>query len=300
MKIAIAGSNGFLGSNLFNFLKGDFSIASINRTDDLRFAINQSTVIVNLAGKAHDLKNVADLSSYYELNEKYSNRLYDFFLLSDAKVFITISSVKAAADSVAGVLMEEMEPFPTTHYGKSKRLAEYHILSKGIPTGKRVYILRPCMIHGPGNKGNLNLLYKLAQWGFPWPLAAFENKRSFCSVENICFVIRELITRDDIPSGIYNVADDEPLSTNQLIQIFGDTLGKKTRFWKIPKSIIRCMAKIGDKIYLPLNSERLAKLTENYVVSNQKLRNALGKEFPVKAIDGLKSTILSFQTEKPK
>lgn len=48
-----------------------------------------------------------------------------------------------------------------THYGKSKLLAEQYILSKTIPNGKRVYILRPCMIHGTGNKGNLNLLYKI-------------------------------------------------------------------------------------------------------------------------------------------
>ena len=51
--------------------------------------------------------------------------------------------------------------------------------------GKKVYILRPCMIHGPGNKGNLNLLYGVVSKGMPWPLGAFENRRSFTSIGNL-------------------------------------------------------------------------------------------------------------------
>ena len=73
-----------------------------------------------------------------------------------------LSSVKAVADNVVGFLSEDCEPNPKTHYGKSKLLAERYILSKNIPDNKRVYILRPCMIHGPNNKGNLNLLYNLS------------------------------------------------------------------------------------------------------------------------------------------
>ncbi len=71
------------------------------------------------------------------------------------------------------------------------------------------------MIHGSGNKGNLNLLYKIVQKGLPWPLGAFENKRSFTSIDNLTFIINQLIEKD-IEPGIYQVADDEPLSTNEL------------------------------------------------------------------------------------
>jgi hypothetical protein len=49
------------------------------------------------------------------------------------------------------------------------------------------------MIHGAGNKGNLNLIYKLFSKGIPWPLGAFDNKRSFCSIDNLMFIIKELI-----------------------------------------------------------------------------------------------------------
>ena len=96
-----------------------------------------------------------------------------------------LSSVKAVADNLVGVLSEDRKPSPKTHYGKSKLYAERYILSKKIPNNKRIYILRPCMIHGPNNKGNLNLLYNLVSKKIPWVLGSFQNKRSYCSVDNL-------------------------------------------------------------------------------------------------------------------
>ena len=186
-------------------------------------------------------------------------------------------------------------PNPITHYGKSKLLAEQYILSKEIPLDKRFFILRPCMIHGNGNKGNLNLLYKMVNKGFPWPLGNFENKRSFCSIDNLCFIINELIENDQIPSGIYNIADEDPVSTNELISMIARSQFKKPHIWKIPKSLIYTIAKVGDFFGLPLNTERLHKLTENYVVSNKKIRDAINKSMPFSAEDGLLKTINSFQ-----
>jgi nucleoside-diphosphate-sugar epimerase len=209
-------------------------------------------------------------------------------------VFITLSSVKAAADVVDGVLTEEVLPNPQTHYGKSKLLAEDYILEQSIPAGKRVYIIRPCMIHGPGNKGNLNLLYQVVSKNLPWPLAAFNNQRSFCSIENLCFVINELIHREEIPSGVYNMADDESLSTNDLIRAIAESLGRQPKMLSLPTSLIQKLARLGDWLKLPLNSERLQKLTESYVVSNQKIKTAIGKPFPLSAKEGLMRTFRSF------
>jgi nucleoside-diphosphate-sugar epimerase len=204
--------------------------------------------------------------------------------------------VKAVADEVEGALTEEQTSNPITHYGKSKLLAEQYILSKEIPKGKRVYVLRPCMIHGPGNKGNLNLLYKLASKGIPWPLGVFDNKRSFCSIDNLMFIIKELIDRKDIPSGIYNVADDEVLSTNDVISVLAESQNKRAKIWNVPKGLIKSLAKLGDVFHLPLTTERLQKLTESYVVSNQKIKSAIGKDLPVSAKDGLLKTFNSFHT----
>lgn len=64
-----------------------------------------------------------------------------------------------------------------------------------VADGKQVYILRPCMIHGPGNKGNLNLLYNVVRKGIPWPLGSFENRRSFTSIDNLCYVVEGLLVK---------------------------------------------------------------------------------------------------------
>jgi nucleoside-diphosphate-sugar epimerase len=291
MRIYLTGSSGFVGTSFINYFKAD-NITRYKSGDKIK--IDTSSAVIHLAGKAHDLKKTSNPDEYYQVNTELTKEVFNAFLNSDAKLFITLSSVKAVADEVAGELEEDVIPNPSTHYGKSKLLAEQYILSKPIPEGKRVFVLRPCMIHGPGNKGNLNLLYSLVCKGFPWPLGSFENKRSFCSIDNLIFVIKELIEREDIPSGVYNVADDLPLSTNEVISILAESLHKKTKIWNISVTLIKLIAKSGDLLRLPLTTERLQKLTESYVVCNRKIKSVLGKDFPVSAKAGLLKTFQSF------
>ncbi len=295
----MTGASGFVGTNLRNYLNNlcFIEIISVQNLVNQRFELIGDSVI-HLAGKAHDLKSNINYSEYYQSNYNLTKHIFDNFIKSDVKNFIYLSSVKAVADKVDGELTEEIIPNPVTHYGKSKLLAEEYILSKNIPAGKKIYILRPCMIHGPGNRGNLNLLYNIVSKGFPWPLGKFENHRSFLSVDNLCFVIKELIERNDIPSGVYNVADDQRISTNELVYLISNSIGKTTHILNIPSNVIKIIAKIGDFLSLPLNTERLNKLTESYIVSNQKLVKAIGKSLPVQAKDGLIKTIKSFNNIK--
>lgn len=291
MSIYLTGSSGFVGENIVTYFAEQLAITNFTRGS----AINiQEDNVIHLAGKAHDLKNVSSVADYYLVNTDFTKNVYDAFLSSDAKVFIFLSSVKAVADEVKEELTEDFISNPVTHYGKSKLLAEQYILSKSVPIGKRVYILRPCMIHGPGNKGNLNLLYKIVSRGFPWPLGKFENKRSLCSIDNLCFIIKELIENDQIQPGVYNIADDEPISTNEIIKLISEIQGKKSFIWNTPKILIIKLSKLGDLFRLPLNSERLKKLTETYIVSNKKIKQALNKSLPINSIDGLMKTFKSF------
>ena len=151
------------------------------------------------------------------------------------------------------------------------------------------------MIHGPGNKGNLNLLHQVIKKGIPWPLGAFENRRSFTSIGNLIFIIDGLLTKN-VVSGIYNVGDDEALSTNELIRIICKVYGNKRRIWRLPRGLMMGLAKVGDWFHLPLNTERINKLVENYIVSNQKIKNALNIDhLPIRAREGLMRTLESFR-----
>ncbi len=300
MDILITGSSGFVGQNLLDNLKGYFNMNILPREDLYKTPIPfpaQNAAIVHLAGKAHDLKKTSKLDEYYQVNFELTKKLYDAFLKSEAKKFIFISSVKAAADQANGVLTEVVTPDPKTDYGKSKLMAEQYIQNQPLPLDKSYFILRPCMIHGPGNKGNLNLLYQVVKKGIPYPLAGFINKRSFLSIDNLCFCIQEILSREDIASGVYNIADDEALSTNEVVSILASSLNKKPLLWQIPPRFISFVAKIGDVLHLPLTTERLNKLTENYVVSNQKIKIAINKSLPLNAKEGLRITAASFSKQ---
>lgn len=316
MKILITGIHGFVGSNLVKILKGKNEIygldiiapekEGVEKTyswDDLDNGnIPEVDAIIHLAGKAHDTKNRSSAEVYFKVNTDLTKKIFDYFSCHpNIKKFIFFSSVKAAVDKVPGdVLTEEVSPCPVGPYGESKVKAEKYIqdvLSRKPQnfTDRGVIVLRPCMIHGPGNKGNLNLLYGFVRKNMPWPLGAFDNHRTFTSVDNLTFVISEILA-NDVKSGIYNMADDDALSTNELIEVMCKALGLRPHIWRINKRLINLIAKIGDTLHLPLNTFRLTKLTENYVVSNAKIKQAIGiTQMPVKARDGLVKTIKSFQ-----
>lgn len=324
MNILITGAHGFVGSNLVIALKGHHSLYGLDIVapekegvvktfawkdiETTSFPMQQLPkfdAIIHLAGKAHDTKNQSASQVYFDINTGLTQKIFDFFLESSAKKFIFFSSVKAAADSVVGdMLTEDVIPTPVGPYGESKIAAEEYILSKlrsedgelkvAMQRDKRVYILRPCMIHGPGNKGNLNLLYNVVKKGIPWPLGDFENKRSFTSIDNLCYVVEGLLTKD-VASGIYHMGDDEALSTNELIALMCEAMGKEPHIWKMNRKMMEGCAGLGTLLHLPLNTERLRKLTENYVVSNEKIKSALGIDrMPVRAADGIMKTIRSF------
>lgn len=297
MKIIITGSSGFVGQNLTKYLQYNRigNTLSLNLRESLPKQLQPADALIHLAGKAHDLKNASNLQEYFNVNYCKTKELFDLFLQSEIKDIIYFSSVKAVADTVEGILDENLQANPITPYGQSKLRAEEYLLSKTLPEGKRLIILRPCMIHGPGNKGNLNLLYQVVKKGIPYPLGAYDNRRSFLSIDNLNFIIHQILTNTDFPSGVYNVADDISLSTNELIKIIAEASEVRERIWKLPTGLITGLAKVGDILHLPLNSERLKKLTESYVVSNEKVKDALGvQELPVSSIEGLMKTIRSF------
>jgi len=322
MNILITGAFGFVGTNISKAIKNEFNphLIAVDILESNNHIYNEFVewkaidklewdnldAVIHLAGKAHDTKNTTEDKTYFDINLGLTQQIFEYFLKSNARKFILFSSVKAVADQVKGEqLTEEDIPNPQTAYGKSKLAAENYILDAlqnlshnsrrgSVLPDKKVYILRPCMIHGPGNKGNLNLLHKLVQKGIPWPLGNFNNKRSFTSMDNLAFVINRIL-QTEIAQGIYQMADDEVISTNRLIDLIAVAKGKKSRIWNINKKMIRGFANMGDIFHLPLNSERLKKLTESYVVSNKKIKQALDIEcMPVSAEEGMRKTLQAF------
>jgi nucleoside-diphosphate-sugar epimerase len=305
--VLITGITGFLGSNLVRYFASNSTFRLFGFSRDKEAAreqykslpvemvdscsvemLNRNNIdtVIHLAGIAHDLSNQYKDADYFRVNYDGTVKLYESFMKSEAKRFIFLSSIKAAVDVGSQVIDEEVQPTPSSPYGQSKLKAEQYIQDHINGTDKLFYLLRPCMVHGPGNKGNLNLLYKFVKTGLPYPLGAFQNQRSFLSVDNFNFVMDHLV-RENIPSGIYNVADQGSLSTNELIRVMAQAMEKRERIWNIPVGVVRFLFSLYNK-------KMLQKLTENMVVSNAKVLSAIRKPLPVSIEEGLRRTVRSF------
>ena len=298
MLIGVIGYTGFIGTNLINSLSSKFSVIPLSlRTKDWKDAFHEAEILINLIGKAHDHTGTATETDYYYANVDLTKEIFRQFLLSNAKLLIHVSSLAALEEFESDRFLDENDPCnPQSWYGQSKRAAEEWLLSQEIPEGKKLIIVRPPMVHGPGDKGNLGLLYKLISKGIPYPLASFNNRRSFISIVNFTFFIKQIIERYRVlENGIYHIADDESISTKEIINVIKAETKKTVPNISLPKSLVKGLARIGDILPIPLNTKRLRKMTSDLLVSNNKIKKALGiSNLPLTAKDGIIVTIKSF------
>ncbi|MEM6522295.1 MAG: NAD-dependent epimerase/dehydratase family protein [Bacteroidota bacterium] len=315
VNVLLTGSSGFIGQNLRNYLeknqKIQISIFRLLRDNNaINFperSITWNTVdaawldsskidaIVHVAGIAHDFSGKYSEVNYDQVNFQLTKKLYQEFLGSrHTSKFIFMSSVKALSDEPKELLTEDAVPSPKTPYGKSKLKAEQFIRSNQ-GNNKSSYILRPTMVYGPKNKGNLNTLYKFLSKGYPYPFGSFKNKRSFLSVNNLNFIILQVLLGRVNP-GDYNCADSTDLSSVELVNLIGKAINKKPRVLNLSTSLIRGLASIGSKFSLPFNKQVLGKLTGSYCVSTEKILQTLAiKELPYNIEDELVKTIRTFE-----
>jgi nucleoside-diphosphate-sugar epimerase len=303
MKIVISGYSGFVGENLVAALSKEFEeIQCVSLRGHWKSLLtNDSDVYIHLAGKAHDHNCVASEDDYFKINYELTKEFFEFFLKSNAKLFIYFSSISVIEEEGSNeLIVEDKIPNPKSAYGRSKRKAEEFLIRQNITNCKKIVVLRPTMIHGPGDKGNLKLLYNLISKGIPYPLAKFDNQRSFLSIENLNFFIKEIIDKqDNIKSGVYNLCDDTTVSTSEIIKLIGEITNVRIVNLQLPKFIIKKLVKLGDFLKLPLNTKRFVKMTSNLSVSNEKIKLALGiDQLPLSAREGLIKTIQSFKIEK--
>lgn len=311
MKILITGAYGFIGTKCSRFFKGEGAeLVSLDITKKESVLYKEQYLwgeqlptkgldtIIHLAGKAHDTSLNPASEPYFAINRDLTVKIFDYFIESEATTFIMFSTAAAVADELPkGFTLTEdnLTPSPSTAYGLSKLQAEQYIMSKKLPEGKLVYILRPTMVYGEGAPGNLSLLINVVKKGIPYPFGNFDNRRTFVSIDNLLFVLKELINKRPA-SDTFFVADDQSLSTVELIRLIGEAMGRNVKIWNIPRFLVNFMVTLGDTLHTPLNYKRFNKMTGDFIASNKKLLGALGvSKLPFNAEKMMLQTLKTFK-----
>ncbi len=282
-KILLTGASGFVGTHLLKKLSTlGYTMDAVSTSDNPIQLIKNTyswqnlteingpySIVIHLAGLAHDTANKNEEKAYYDVNvgltEKILNQLDNW----KTEKFIYLSSIKAMVDSFSDEIIDENSAItPTQVYGLSKLKAEQSIQSHSSIAKK--YIFRPVLIYGPQQKGNLKILEKLINWSIPIPLTQWKNQRSLLYIENLVFCICKTIEKE-IENGVYLVADDKPISTYSIVDAIAKGKNKIAIGFGLPSLFFRfLLQRAPDKIKLLLN-----KVLGSLAVDNSKLKKAL-------------------------
>lgn len=280
-EILITGASGFVGQSLMNIPGMHGRITALSRNYTKNVNTNYETItwnelsgftksfnaVIHLAGLAHDTRSEKSEQEYLQVNAGLTQKLVQWINTTQHQSvsFIYLSSVKVYGHH-KGLITEETPAIPDSVYGKSKLTAENIIRNELLPL-HRAYILQPVLIYGKGQKGNLHLLEQWIDRHLPNIFTASSNARSLLYIENLHFVIEQIVNRNILP-GTFLISNDDPLSTGQLLQMLGEAKQKPPVKIAVPLKLLKAIAffkpGLGDKLLGDLQ------------VSNQKIKNALG------------------------
>jgi nucleoside-diphosphate-sugar epimerase len=198
--------------------------------------------VVHLAGIAHAGPGLAE-ERYDRVNHRATETLAQAARTAGVARFVFISSIRAqTGPSADHVVSERDEPRPTDPYGRSKLAAEHAVARSGVP----FTILRPVLVYGPGVKGNLRALMRLAALPVPLPFGALTGERSLVSLTNLATAISFVLRHDACAGETYVVADPEPLTLAEIVAALRHGIGKSPGLIAVPPALFRlALAALG-------------------------------------------------------
>ncbi len=285
-----------LPSEVKQFVVGDLEQFSCNQnmTDanyqSLISAMQSIDVVIHTAARAHVMKEDHDdpATVYHSMNVTLTKKLALAAADAGVKRFVFISSIKVNGETTYQKSFTELDaPLPQDDYARSKWAAEQVLTVIGQRTGMEVVILRPPLIYGPGVKGNFANLIKLIKEGLPLPFGAITNRRSLLALDNLVSAILLVTTHPAAANQTYLLADDEAVSTTQLIQMIAMAHGKKSRLIPVPIAWMKFAAGLLGKKAV---ADRLFGSLE---IDTRKIREQLGWQPVVTMKEQLKKTALT-------
>ena len=246
--ILLTGSSGFIGEYFCKEYNQHYTLKKVSLRNHKIKEINFDGVntIVHLAGIAHRMEEI-DNSIYYKVNYELTKEFAEAAKKNGIQHFIFFSTIKVYGKNTSdNVLSIDSPCMPEDDYGKSKRMAEEHLI-KMEDTDFKVTIIRPPLVYGPGVKGNLINLLKIADKKIPLPLSGIKNKRSMVFLGNLIALTKKII--DTRSNGIFHPTDEQPISTTDLIKDIRLNFGRSSMLFSLPPFARLLLKKMKPEIY---------------------------------------------------
>ncbi len=279
-------------------------VGDINKNTDWQEALKGVDTIIHLAARAHILQDDAldPEAEFLKVNTLGTSNLVKQAIQANVKHFIFISSIGAITTLSDKILTENSICQPETPYGKSKLKAEKDLIELAKNSHMAWTILRPTLVYGQGNPGNMERLMKLVQRKLPLPFGAINNRRSFVYVGNLVDAITTIIIHPNAANQTFIISDGEDLSTPQLIHQIANCLESPCSLLPVPLSLLKLIGYMGDGIEqvrqkpFIINSSTIDRLSGSLWVDSSKLRHTLNWQPPYTFEQGLKETFQNHQS----
>ncbi len=262
-------------------------IGDIGPATDWKTALDGVDCVVHLAARAHVTRDTAaePLAEYRRINVEAAAALARAAAAAGVRRFVFLSSIKVSGERTADhPFTEDDAPQPEDAYGISKWEAEQALWKIAAATGLEVVVLRAPLVYGPGAKGNFLRLMNAVARGVPLPIASVRNQRSLLYVGNLIAAFRCCIEHPAAAGKTVLVADDEDVSTPELIRAVAAALGVPARLLPFPPALLFVVASLLGK------AAAVSRLTGSLQLDSHRIRNELGWQPEYSLKQGLAET----------